>query len=112
MKIVAGFLAVLVLAMALWLGRDGGLSRTLPSYRELEPGEVAPDLVKVGETWPLTPGTRLWFRPGVTSYGTVVEADGELLRVAWSYGGSGWLEREQIKGSFIAAKPGRVSKKP
>jgi hypothetical protein len=101
MKFLAGsFLAVLRLII-LWLGRESAWTTTLPAYRELDPLELTPEITKVGDRWPLENDASLWFRPGETSYATVLKTDEDRVFVKLGTGDTMWLERDQIRGSFM-----------
>lgn len=105
MKIFLSLLLVLGLLGLLWVSRDNAWTNTLPAYRRLEPGETNPELVKVQESWPLARGTRLWFRVDETSYGEVVDTEGDEVLIEWSAGGEDWLERRQIRSSYMIKIP-------
>lgn len=110
MKMFLSLLLMLVVFGLLWAGRDDAWTETLPVYRRLESGETNPALIKVGDTWPLGRGTRLWFRTNETSYGEVLEVDGELVLIKWFDGDSDWMERHQIRSSLIIKRAGAADK--
>jgi hypothetical protein len=102
MRILASSILVAGILALLWFGREDAWTTTLPIYRKIAPGETQPELVKVGNTWPLPSGTALWFRRGMTSSGTVLQIDGDRALVRLGTGDTTWLDRDQITGSLIA----------
>jgi hypothetical protein len=101
MKTIFGTLVLLAILLVLWLGRDGAWTTTLPAYRDLKPRDPIPDLLKIGDRWPLPDGAHLWFLADKTSYGTILQTRDDCVRVRLSTAGCAWLERDQIRGSWV-----------
>jgi hypothetical protein len=82
--------------------------RTPANERALERNEANPSLRKIGDAWPLPPGTPVWFHADRTSFATVLETEGDAALIEVNAGGSNWVRRKVLQKAWIVdAREGR-----
>jgi hypothetical protein len=77
MKIFAAILILAALMLAIVVNRNPEKTVYPISFEELKPGEINPPLRRLGDTWPLPEGTKVWFKTNQHPFGVVDFCDSE-----------------------------------